>query len=81
MGRAGLVGTDDRHRLDHFDVVRHKTRCLATHANPRTGERDLPLMTTLVKAFGQKEPTFAVGIVTRGSGGEIRLGDDVSVVD
>jgi uncharacterized protein len=38
-------------------------------------------MTTLVKAFGQKEPTFAVWIVTRGSGGDIHLGDDVSVVD
>lgn len=62
-----------------FDVVRQKTRCLATHANPRTGERDLPMMTTLIRAFGQKQPTFAVGIVTSGAGGEIRLGDDVAV--
>ena len=63
-----------------FDVARQKTRCLATHANPRTGERDLPLMTTLVSAFRQKEPTFAVGIVTSGAGGEIRVGDDVAVL-
>jgi uncharacterized protein YcbX len=63
-----------------FDVARQKTRCLATHANPRTGERDLPLMTTLVSAFGQKEPTFAVGIVTSGAGGEIRVGDEVAVL-
>jgi hypothetical protein len=63
-----------------FDVARQKTRCLATHANPRTGERDLPVMTTLVRAFGQKQPTFAVGIVTSGPGGEIRVGDDVTVV-
>jgi uncharacterized protein YcbX len=63
-----------------FDVVKHKTRCLATHANPRTGERDLPLMTMLVKAFGQKEPTFAVGMVTGGAGGEIRVGDEVALV-
>lgn len=62
-----------------FYVERQKTRCLATHANPRTGERDLPVMTTLVTAFGQKQPTFAVGIVTSGSGGEIRVGDDVTV--
>jgi uncharacterized protein YcbX len=57
-----------------FDVVRHKTRCLATHANPRTGERDLPLMTMLVKSFSQKEPTFAVGMVTGGAGGATRPG-------
>jgi len=63
-----------------FDVVQRKTRCLATHANPRTGERDLPLMTTLVTAFRQTQPTFAVGIVTRGPGGDIRTGDDVTVV-
>lgn len=63
-----------------FDVARQKTRCLATHANPRTGERDRPLMTTLVSAFRQKEPTFAVGIVTSGAGGEIRVGDEVAVL-
>ena len=61
-----------------FEVVRHKTRCLATHANPRTGERDLPLMTTLVSAFRQKQPTFAVGIVTSGPGGEIHIGDELT---
>ncbi len=62
-----------------FHVARRKTRCLATHANPRTGERDLPVMATLVQRFGQKQPTFAVGIVTSGPGGEIRVGDEVSV--
>jgi hypothetical protein len=54
---------------------------LATHANPRTGERDVRLMQLLMKSFGQKEPTFAVGMVTRGPGGVIRLGDAVSVLD
>ena len=63
-----------------FEVARNKTRCLATHANPVTGERDVPVMMTLVSAFRQKEPTFAVGIVTSGPGGEIRVGDDVSVL-
>ena len=62
-----------------FEVVRHKTRCLATHANPRTGERDLPVMKTLMNAFGQKEPTFAVGMIAHGAGGDIRLGDEVSL--
>ena len=53
---------------------------LATHANPRTGERDLPLMKMLVSSFGQKEPTFAVGMVTSGAGGVIRVGDEVAIV-
>jgi MOSC domain-containing protein len=63
-----------------FDVVRPKVRCLATHANPRTGERDLPVMQTLVSAFGQQQPTFAVAIVTRGRGGEIHVGDEVDLL-
>lgn len=75
MGRRLRIG-----RVE-FNVVRQKTRCLATHANPRTGERDLPVMPTLVKAFAQKQPTFAIGMVTRGAGGEVRVGDEVTVVD
>ena len=63
-----------------FEVARRKTRCLATHANPRTGERDLRVMMTLTRAFNQEEPTFAVGIVTSGPGGDIRIGDEVTVL-
>ena len=73
IGRSLRIGEVE------FDVVRPKVRCLATHANPRTGERDLPVMQTLVSAFRQEQPTFAVAIVTRGRGGEIRVGDDVTV--
>jgi uncharacterized protein YcbX len=62
-----------------FDVTRPKTRCLATHANPRTGERDLDVMQTLVKSFSQKQPTFAIALLTRGRGGEIAVGDEVSL--
>jgi len=64
-----------------FDVVEPKTRCLATHANPRTGERDLPVMQTLVRAFGQREPTFGVALLTRGPGGTIAVGDAVTLLD
>ncbi len=63
-----------------FETVVPKVRCLATHANPLTGERDLQVMQTLVKAFAQKEPTFGVGMLSA-AGGEIRLGDDVVVVE
>ena len=63
-----------------FDVTRPKVRCLATHANPRTGERDLQVMQTLVQSFGQVQPTFAVALMTSGSGGEIHVGDKVEVL-
>lgn len=62
-----------------FDVVKPKVRCLATHANPVTGERDMQLLPTLKRAFAQEEPTFAVGMITQGAGGEVRLGDEVRV--
>lgn len=75
LGRKVRVGEVE------FEVERRKTRCLATHANPRTGERDIAVMQTLVKAFSQQQPTFAIGMVTRGAGGQIRLGDKVSLLD
>ena len=59
-----------------FETVVPKVRCLATHANPLTGERDLEVMQTLVQAFQQQQPTFGVGMLSSG-GGEIRLGDEV----
>ena len=60
-----------------FDVEKPEVRCLATHANPRTGERDLQVMQTLLKAFAQKEPVFGVGMLSV-SGGAIRVGDAVT---
>ena len=63
-----------------FEVLRPKVRCLATHANPRTGERDLPVMQTLVRAFQQQEPTFAVALTTAGRGGELHVGDTITVL-
>jgi uncharacterized protein YcbX len=63
-----------------FETVVPKVRCLATHANPVTGERDLQVMQTLVKAFAQREPTFGVGMLTH-AGGQIAAGDVVSVID
>ena len=64
-----------------FETVVPKVRCLATHANPVTGERDLPVMQMLVQAFKQSLPTFGVGLLSV-AGGEVRVGDDVvPVVD
>ena len=75
VGRKVRIGTVD------FDVVKPKLRCLATHANPKTGERDLPILTTLTRVFGQEQPTFAVAMVFSHGGGRIHAGDEVSLVD
>ena len=63
-----------------FEVASAKTRCLATHANPLTGHRDLPIMQMLLRALPREKPTFAVAMTTR-SGGTIRVGDDVEPLD
>jgi uncharacterized protein YcbX len=75
------VGRKIRIGIVEFDVVKPKTRCLATHANPITGERDLPILTTLTQKIGQENPTFAVAMLPVGAGGQIRAGDQVSVVN
>jgi uncharacterized protein YcbX len=75
IGRKVRVGAVE------FSVVKPKTRCLATHANPATGERDLPILTTLTQKMGQENPTFAVAIVPTRAGGEIHVGDGVTVLD
>jgi MOSC domain-containing protein len=75
VGRKLRIGTVD------FDVVKPKLRCLATHANPKTGERDLQILTTLTRVFGQEQPTFAVAMVPSHGGGQIHAGDEFSLVD
>jgi uncharacterized protein YcbX len=75
------VGRKIRIGAGEFDVVKPKTRCLATHANPITGERDLPILTTLTQKFRQENPTFAVAMLPRGRGGQIHLGDQVTLID
>ncbi len=77
----GWVGRKVRIGTVEFDVVRQVPRCLATHANPKTGERDLPILTTLTKVIGQKTPTFAVGMLPANGAGEIRVGDEIMVID
>lgn len=62
-----------------FEVAKGEVRCLATHANPRTGERDLQVMQILLKAFAQQQPTFGIGMLSA-AGGEIRFGDAVTLL-
>lgn len=75
VGRKVRIGTVE------FDVIKLKFRCLATHANPQTGERDLPILTTLTTVFGQEKPTFAVAMVPSRAGGHLHVGDHVTLVD
>ncbi|MGH7794415.1 MAG: MOSC domain-containing protein [Candidatus Binatia bacterium] len=75
------VGRKIRVGAVEFSVVKPKTRCLATHANPVTGERDLPILTTLTQKMGQENPTFAVAMIPTRSGGQIHVGDQVALVD
>lgn len=73
------IGRNIRIGAVELEVLRPKVRCLATHANPTSGARDLLVMQTLVRAFQQQEPTFAIALSTAGAGGEIRVGDVVSL--
>jgi uncharacterized protein YcbX len=61
-----------------FEVSRLKGRCLATHANPLTGERDLPVLTTLTRVVEQERPTFAISLRALAPG-VVRVGDVVEV--
>jgi uncharacterized protein YcbX len=61
-----------------FKAANPVTRCLATHANPVSGGRDVPVMQTLLKLFAAERPTFAI-MMTSDRGGRIRVGDAIEV--
>ena len=63
-----------------FKVAAPVTRCLATHAHPITGSRNLPIMKTLLQIFPSERPTFAI-MMTSERGGWMRVGDNVQLVD
>jgi uncharacterized protein YcbX len=74
------VGQRVRVGAVEFEVIKPKLRCLATHANPDTGKRDQPILTTLTGAIGQEKPTFAVAMMPTGAGGKINVGDPVTLI-
>jgi len=73
IGGAVRIGDLD------FDVTGPIVRCLATHANPVTGERDLDVMQTLTREFDQERPTMGVLAVPR-TAGAIAVGDEVTLI-
>jgi uncharacterized protein len=78
FAEQGWIGKTVRVGSMHFRVHASIGRCLAPHANPETGQRDRPILTTLTHAFGQAKPTLAVGLMPEGAG-NIRLGDEVAL--
>ena len=62
-----------------FEVEKRVPRCLVTHANPATGQRDHDVMNTLTRKFGQEVPEFAVrmkrvsGPLTFGIGSSVEV--------
>ena len=73
------IGGAIRIRDIEFDVTGPIVRCLATHANPDTGERDLDVMQTLTREFDQARPTMGVLAVPR-TAGTIAVGDEVTPI-
>lgn len=73
-GRRIRIGQVD------FEAVSPKGRCLATHANPISGVRDLPVTQTLSRIYAREKPTFAIAM-TSSEGGMIHVGDEVTVHD
>ena len=71
IGRRVRIGAVE------FDVTGPVVRCLATHANPESGVRDLEVMQTLTRVFGHERPTMGVLAVPRAAG-EIAVGDEVT---
>lgn len=63
-----------------FEVTRPVTRCLVTHANPLTGERDRDILNTLTHHFTPDSPQFAVMLQALPGNWQINCGDSISLV-
>jgi len=60
-----------------FEIKEQVVRCLATTANPKTGERDADTLGTLKKTWGHQHFSVYAEVIT---GGDIQLGDSVKVL-
>ena len=62
----------------NFKVRKTVVRCLATHVDPASSDRDIDVMGTLTRIIGQDEPQFAVSLIAQNPG-TINIGDKVAV--
>ncbi|WP_108258250.1 MOSC domain-containing protein [Mangrovicoccus ximenensis] len=60
-----------------LEIVERNTRCLATHANPETGRRDLDVLPALKEGWGHRDFGVYAKVVSRG---EISAGDAMAVL-
>ena len=74
------IGRNLRIGNTEFKVINPVTRCLATHAHPITGKRDLPVMKALLQLIPTEKPTFAIMMLTD-RGGTVRVGDKIELTD
>ena len=67
-------------RIGEVEFKARKTvvRCLATHVDPSSSDRDIDIMGTLTRIIGQDEPQFAISITTQNPG-TINIGDEVTI--
>ncbi len=72
-----MVGQKIRIGQAEFEIREQITRCMATTADPATGQRDADTLGILNKDFGHQElGVYAVASAT----GDIHQGDTVEVV-
>jgi uncharacterized protein YcbX len=74
----GSAGTEVRIGDLALTAQKNIVRCMAITANPDTGVRDANLLTALTSGLGLPEPTLGALFLPSGSGGVIRVGDEVS---
>jgi uncharacterized protein YcbX len=72
-----FIGKDIRIGEAVFRVREPVVRCLATTANPETGERDADTLKALKDTWGHQNFSVYAEVL---SGGDIRLGDSVEVL-
>ncbi|MEJ6489970.1 MOSC domain-containing protein [Leucobacter sp. USCH14] len=59
-----------------FRVAEPIVRCLATHANPDTGDRDARVLITLTQRIGQEEPTLGTLLLPAALPAPVRAGTE-----
>jgi uncharacterized protein YcbX len=79
FAEQGWIGGRVRIGEVEFEVEKPVVRCLATHANPATGERDREVLKTLPLVYGGGDPILGVCLTAMGPG-RIAVGDTVQVL-
>jgi len=74
---AGLAGAALQVGEVRLEGIKTIPRCVATHVNPATGERDLELVRGLFDGFGHTHCGLYAKVT---QGGRLRIGDPLTVV-